>query len=101
MRISLARSGGFGGIRPPPVIVDTEKLPPAEGAKLEALVQSSGIRALTSAPKPSSPAQPDRFSYTLTLSDPSGREQKVVLSEQDLTPEQVTLFEAVKKHGGA
>src|SRR5947209_8274851 len=99
MRISLARSGGFGGIRPPPVIVDTEKLPPAEGKKLEALVQSSGIRALNAAPQPKGPAQPDRFSYTLTLSEPSGREQQITLSEQDLTPDQVSLFEAVKKHG--
>jgi len=99
MRISLQRSGGFAGIRPPAVTVDTEKLPAEKARELESLVQSSGIRALAKQPtkKPAGPPQPDRFSYTLTLGEPSGLEQTVVLNESETSPQHQSLLEGIKR----
>jgi len=99
MRITLQRSGGFGGIRPPAVTVDTEKLPAEHARELETLVQTSGVR--TASPqtpkKKDGPPQADRFSYTLTLGDASGREQTVVLNEAELSPAHQSLLAGIKR----
>jgi len=99
MRITLQRSGGFGGIRPPAVTVDTEKLSPENARELESLVQSSGVRdSSAKAPrKKDGPPQADRFSYTLTLGDASGREQTVILNEAELSPAHQSLLAGIKR----
>jgi hypothetical protein len=40
MRIELRQQGGFGGLRRPPVVVETEDLDPAPARELEALAAS-------------------------------------------------------------
>ena len=103
MHITLQRSGGFGGIRPPAVTVDTDKIPPEHARELEALLQKSGVRN-SSATAPNTkegPPQADRFSYTLTLADPSGREQKVELNEADLSPAHQSLLAGIKRAAAA
>jgi hypothetical protein len=71
MRITLARHGGFAGVRMPPVVVDTTTLPRLIGSNIERLVKA--------APPPrdtvqSVPPSPDRFSFTLTISHVNGEE---------------------------
>lgn len=81
MRVTLSRSGGFAGIRPPPVIVDTASLPPAQARRVEALVTGANFFELPeviSAPDP----QPDRFQYTLSVTDNAGNTHAVTVDEQ-------------------
>lgn len=103
MLITLQRSGGFGGIRPPAVTVDTHKLPPEHAKELEALLQKSGVRQAPAAAlrKKDGPPQADRFTYTLTLADPSGRAQKVELNEAELSPEHQALLAGIKRAAAA
>jgi hypothetical protein len=37
MRIELRQEGGFGGLRRPPIVIETEDLEPGVGRELEAL----------------------------------------------------------------
>jgi hypothetical protein len=103
MRITLQRSGGFGGIRPPAVTVDTETLPAEHARELEALVETSGVRSGSKkTPKAKDgPPQVDRFTYTLTLGDPSGREETVVLNEAELSPAHQSLLAGIKRAAAA
>ena len=99
MRITLQRSGGFGGIRPPALTVDTEKLPPERAREIESLLDASGVRdASAKTPrKKDGPPQADRFSYTLSFADSSGREQSVTLNEAELSPAHQSLLAGIKR----
>jgi hypothetical protein len=81
VQIGFQRSGGFAGLTMR-CEVDTEQLPPAEGQKLEQLVEkveASGAGA-------GGPGKPDRFQYDLTVTR-GGKTRTFQLAEQELTPE--------------
>jgi hypothetical protein len=40
MRIEVRQQGGFAGLRPPPLVVETDDLEPTTGRELEALARS-------------------------------------------------------------
>jgi len=79
MKIELQRSGGFAGIRVPPVVVDTDSLSPQQRESIERAIQESNFFAL-----PARPADPpggaDRFQYQLKIAN-EGREHVVSVSE--------------------
>lgn len=67
MRITLKRSGGFGGIQTT-ASLDIEKLPAKKAAELRLLVEGCGFFALPKIIRAKSP-QPDRFQLDLTIED--------------------------------
>jgi hypothetical protein len=95
MRLKLARTGGFAGLRPPPVEVDTAKLPPKVARRVESLVASASFFELPErlpAPKP----QPDRFQYSLQIAHEDGREHAVTCDEEAASNELRELLYAVQ-----
>jgi hypothetical protein len=95
MRLKLTRTGGFAGIRPPPVEVDTAKLPPRLARRVEALVAGANFFELPdtlSAPK----RQPDRFRYSLQIAHEDGREHAVTCDEEAAGGELRDLLDAVQ-----
>jgi len=96
MRITLTRSGGFAGIRLPPLTLDTAALPRAVAGPIEDLVASTDFFTLPgtlTAPT----RQPDRFQFRVTISDDSGA-QHTVTCDEEAAPERFTeLVRAVQK----
>jgi hypothetical protein len=89
MRVTVTRTGGFGGLRLQRS-VDTSGRPDA--AEWEELVRTSGVTS-GSAPLPgrgSGAGQPDRFTYKI---DVDGRE--VTVAEHELTGPLHTLVQRV------
>ncbi|HEV7756415.1 MAG TPA: protealysin inhibitor emfourin [Mycobacteriales bacterium] len=82
MRITVTRTGGFGGLRVERS-VDTSGRPDA--AEWEELVRTAGLDSV-----PASPPQPDRFGYVI---DVDGR--RVTVGEPDLTGPLHTLVQRV------
>ena len=66
MQITLERSGGFTGI-PLTITVDTASLSPDQATQLRHLVEAADFFHLPAAP--STPAQPDRFEYEVTVQE--------------------------------
>ncbi|PSB24198.1 hypothetical protein C7B82_27930 [Stenomitos frigidus ULC18] len=66
MQITLERSGGFTGM-PLTITVDTAKLSPDNAARLRHLVEAADFFRLPD--RVSTPAQPDRFEYTVTIQE--------------------------------
>jgi hypothetical protein len=81
MRITYARSGGFAGVRRPPVELDTATLPNDEARAWEKLVAQADFFALP-ASIPSRGPQADRFNYTITVRQEGGAEHTVTVSEE-------------------
>ena len=73
MRITLSRCGGFAGILPPPIRLDT--------AALEELVDSADFfnlpRTLAAPTR-----QPDRMQFTVRIAQDDGREHTVTCDEE-------------------
>jgi hypothetical protein len=78
MRLTLSRHGGFAGIRMPPMVVDTTKLPALIGSNIERLVNAAPA---PSAIPPAPPTQPDRFCFTLVVARDDGTESTYVFDE--------------------
>jgi hypothetical protein len=81
MRLTLTRSGGFAGLLPPPVTVDTVDLPRAVAKRIEGLVASAGFFNLPhtlAAPT----RQPDRMQFTVHVVNEDGREHTVTCDEE-------------------
>jgi hypothetical protein len=92
IHIDLVRSGGFAGISRR-ASVDTEKLPPAEAARIAELVHGVDFDALTQrATGP--PRRPDRFQYDLDVRE-GGRRHQLTLGERDAPPELRALIDHV------
>ncbi len=66
MKIDFVRSGGFAGLRLARTF-DTGELPPAQGQKLEELVESADFFGLPD-PAPAPSQARDVFEYRLTIS---------------------------------
>jgi hypothetical protein len=95
MRLKLTRSGGFAGLKPMPVEVDTAKLPPKVARRVESLVAGAKFFELPktlSAKKP----QPDRFRYSLQIAHEDGREHAITCDEEAAGSELRDLLYAVQ-----
>ncbi len=79
-QLTLARSGGVAGIRPPPKALDTAELPAAEARHIEELLEKAGFFALP-AELPERTQGADNFQHSLTVRHASGREHTVTFSE--------------------
>ena len=96
MHLKLTRTGGFAGITPPPVEVDTTTLSKKDAQHVESLVAGAKFFDLPKTLK-ADKAQPDRFQYSLKISHPDGREHAITCDEQAAAPELRELFSAVQK----
>jgi hypothetical protein len=78
--LTLARSGGVAGIRPPAKTLDTAGVPAAAAQRIEELLGLADFFKLPAElPEPSPSA--DRFQYSLTVCPASGREHTVTFTE--------------------
>ena len=79
-QLSLARSGGVAGIRPPPKVLDTAGLSSTDARQIEALLVKSNFFALP-AELPERTHGADNFQHSLTVRHADGREHTVTFSE--------------------
>ena len=79
-QLSLARSGGVGGIRPPPKVLDTASLSAAAAQHIEELLTRSDFFARP-AELPERTKSADNFQHTLTVRHAGGREHTVTFTE--------------------
>ena len=96
MRITLTRSGGFAGILPPPVTLDTAALPRGVAKRIEELVASAGffnLPQMLAAPT----RQPDRMQFTVRIVNDDGREHTVTCDEEVASEAFLELVRAVQK----
>lgn len=96
MRLILKRSGGFAGILPPPLTLDTNSLRPAAARSIERLIASCDFFNLPpelAAPSP----QPDRFQFTLTVTHEDGREHTVKCDEEAADKSFLELIRLVQR----
>lgn len=78
--LTLVRSGGVAGIRPPTHTLDTSRLPAAVTQRIEELLGLADFFKLPAElPEPSPSA--DSFQYSLTVCPASGREHTVTFTE--------------------
>ena len=78
MRITVSRSGGFAGIRPPPIMLDTASLAGAAKKRVEQLVAECGFFELP-ATLAASVKSADQFLHHITIAGDDGREHSVTL----------------------
>lgn len=78
--LTLARSGGVAGIRPPPLVLDTARVPEKVLRRIESLVETSGFFSLPAElPAPKNTA--DHLLHSLTVAHADGREHTVTFAE--------------------
>lgn len=109
LRIAVRRTGGFAGVTLKTGMLDVGRLDPAEAAEIEQLVRAARLDELPEAPaapagdqppagpRPPSPRGVDRFGYVVTI-DAGGRERRLLLGEDDLTPERRALISRLEAH---
>lgn len=80
--LTLARSGGVAGIRPPAKVLDAGDLSAAAVQRLEDLLEKAKFFSL---PRelPSAAKGADGFQHTLTIQHASGRKHEVTFAEAD------------------
>jgi hypothetical protein len=95
MRITLSRCGGFAGILPPPITLDTAALPPVAARRIEQLVETADFFNL---PRTlAAPArQPDRLQFTVRIARDDGREHTVACDEEIASEALLELIRAVQ-----
>ena len=81
MKVEFARTGGVGGIRLTATL-DTEVLPPEEGARLRRLITASSFFDQPTS-RASPPRGADRFQYQVTVED-GDRIKKVEIDESSV-----------------
>ena len=96
MRLTLTRSGGFAGLLPPPMELDTAALPRPVAKQIEGLVASAGFFNL---PKTlAAPTrQPDRLQFTVCIVGDDGREHTVTCDEEAAPEPFLELVSMVQK----
>lgn len=95
MQLSLARRGGFAGLRPPAFVVDLAGLPPTGAQSFERLVAAAraDLPLLTG----TGPTQPDRFTYVLTIGgEPTGAGERYEFDELSASPALMALVAAIQ-----
>ncbi len=80
VRVSFRRSGGLAGIEIA-VVTDADKLSPAQGEMIRALLAAPG------SPPPSASGGPDRFTYELQIDD--GEHRRVLRWPETAVPDDV------------
>src|ERR1041385_3402343 len=95
MRVTLSRSGGFAGILPPPIILDTSALPRAAASRLEELVDLVDFFSLPRA-LAAPTRQPDRLQFTVSIAKDDGREHTVTCDEEMAPTAFLELVRAVQ-----
>jgi emfourin len=102
MRITYTRSGGFAGVRRPPLMLDTATMPNDEARAWERLVAAADFFTLP-ATIASKGAQADRFQFSIKVQQDDGREHSVTVSEDavptSLGPLVQRLQDLTKKSG--
>ncbi len=78
MRITVSRTGGFAGIRPPPIVLDTATLTAAAKKRVEKLVTACSFFDLP-ATLTASGKSADQFLHHITIVGDDGREHTVTL----------------------
>src|ERR1041385_8788908 len=96
MRVTLSRSGGFAGILPPPITLDTAALPRTVSRRLEELIASVDFfnlpRTLATPTR-----QADRLQFTVCIAKDEGREHTVTCDEEAAPAAFLELVRAVQK----
>ncbi len=95
MRLKLTRTGGFAGITPPPVEVDTAALSKKDAQHVESLVAGANFFDLPKTLKAAKP-QPDRFQYSLKIAHEDGRNHAITCDEEAVSEPLRQLFQAVQ-----
>jgi hypothetical protein len=80
MQLTLTRSGGVAGIRPPPKVLDTAGLSVATSQHIEELLGKANFFALPADLPERSPGA-DNFQHSLTVRQADGRVHTVTFSE--------------------
>jgi hypothetical protein len=96
MQLKLTRTGGFAGVKPPPVEVDTTTLSKKDAQRVESLVAGARFFELPKNLK-AAKAQPDRFQYSLQIAHEDGRHHDITCDESAAAPELRELFKAVQQ----
>lgn len=95
MRLKLTRTGGFAGITPPPVEVDTASLSKKDAQHVESLVAGAKFFDLPKTVRTAKP-QPDRFQYSLKVAHEDGREHTIMWDEEAASEPLRQLLNAVQ-----
>jgi hypothetical protein len=96
MRVTLSRSGGFAGILPPPISLDTSALPSALAGRLEGLVAAVDFFRLPRTVAPST-RQPDRLQFSVCVANDDGREHTVTCDEEIAPAGFLELVRAIQR----
>ncbi len=99
MRITVSRTGGFAGIRPPPIVLDTATLAGAAKKRVEQLVDACGFFALP-ATLSASEKSADQFLHHITIAGDDGREHSVTLHADAASAPLRDLLHLVRSGGG-
>ena len=91
MRIELRQQGGFGGLRRPPIVIETEDLQPGVARELETLAA-----ALPAGGPPARGA--DLMRYDVLVDDPGGR-RSATFFEPDVPTEVRELLRLARAAG--
>jgi hypothetical protein len=96
VRIEFERSGGYAGLRRPPVTISDDSLSADEAAAWRRLVESSDFFGQPENP-PRGPGA-DQFQYRVTV-EMGGRRHTVRVSEGSIPPALQPLIERLKQAG--
>jgi hypothetical protein len=92
MKLTFRQSGGFAGLTRG-CELDTADLPATQAAKVQKLVEVSGVRAQR---HPSPSGLPDVTTFRIRIEDESGNHE-VVLEDATLSPKASALVEFFQK----
>ena len=85
MKVSIVRGGGLAGMVTT-TSLDTDDLTAHDAATLRAKVDQAEVHQSHRRGTETTPTQPDRFSYELTIED-NDKRQTLRIRDQDLSPE--------------
>ena len=94
MKLALERGGGVAGLRKPPLELDTAILPPADRARVMALVEAAQLAAL---PAMLGDSAPDQLGYTLTVTGDDGHARTIELALDAAPPALRALLNELRR----
>ena len=81
MHLKLTRTGGFAGITPPPMEVDTSLLSIKDAQRVASLVDEAQFFDLPKTTQ-ATKSEPDRFQYSLKIAHEDGRAHTITCDEE-------------------